>query len=569
MVVTQNIEANFTKRQIGIKNKALSRNTEKLASGYRINRAADDASGLAISEGMRGQVRGLNRSALNTDEGTSFCQIADGAMQEIENIVHRMRELAVQAADDVNTPQDRQMIQYEIEQLVTEVDHITNYTEYNTLKVFSDNALDINGKDYGLSKVLGKNNVYQGQYMDSPVSFTNGGWNNTGTPATIVRYGVSVNGGANQNIYNVVSYMQQEYGVTIQNTSAGNVNAMTLYSADGKSEISLQYNQIKPDGTRLLNTITVNTYDSVLPNPAANLTETRKLTGSCSAMGSTGLGGTQFYGSWVDFDGLGTTYRLSDLEGLGFNTGCTHCSGQKRYNVEFTLQPCNTTNSSGVNYTFTTNKTTSNVFNTLKVNIAGCTSGADIVGRIMSAANSESAFTNHYIQFAYHNSDPSKLYMYDDEAGSRTSMFEPAVRTEGGLQIETGKRLNIQVGSNSDQFVTIDVPYLNASMLGISMVNLTKRESAENAISVCDGAIDILNQERSRMGSMVVRLSHAYDNVKNAGENMQSSESLVRDLDMADEMVKHSANNIILQAAQSMLSQANSSKDGVMALFRE
>ena len=101
------------------------------------------------------------------------------------------------------------------------------------------------------------------------------------------------------------------------------------------------------------------------------------------------------------------------------------------------------------------------------------------------------------------------------------------------------------------------------------MVNLTKRESAENAISVCDGAIDILNQERSRMGSMVVRLSHAYDNVKNAGENMQSSESLVRDLDMADELVKHSANNIILQAAQSMLSQANSSKDGVMALFRE
>ena len=71
------------------------------------------------------------------------------------------------------------------------------------------------------------------------------------------------------------------------------------------------------------------------------------------------------------------------------------------------------------------------------------------------------------------------------------------------------------------------------------------------------------------MGSMVVRLSHAYDNVKNAGENMQSSESLVRDLDMADELVKHSANNIILQAAQSMLSQANSSKDGVMALFLE
>lgn len=115
MVVTHNIEANFTERQIGIKNRALNKNTEKLTSGYRVNRAADDASGLAISEGMRGQVRGLSRSALNTDEGTSYCQIADGAMQEIENIVHRMRELSVQAADDVNTPKDREMIQFEID----------------------------------------------------------------------------------------------------------------------------------------------------------------------------------------------------------------------------------------------------------------------------------------------------------------------------------------------------------------------------------------------------------------------------------------------------------------------
>jgi len=570
MVVTHNIQANFAGRQIGIKNRALNKNTEKLASGYRVNRAADDASGLAVSEGMRGQVRGLTRSALNTEEGTSYCQVADGAMQEIENIVHRIRELSVQAADDVNTPQDRQMIQFEIDSLVTEVDHITNDTEYNTMKVFSDNSLDINGKDYGLSKVLGKSNVYQGKLMDAPVSFTNSGWHNTGRLTSVPSYSVSGSSIPSSKVTDAAAYLQQNYGVTVQNTAANNVRTQTVTSADGKSTILLQYNQVRPDGTRLLNSVSVQTYDKVTTDPTKQLVETRTLKGTAPDAGTTGVGSsTQYYGSWADFTGLGKTYRLSDLEGLGFNTGCTHCSGYSRYNVEFTLQPCATTNAAGVNYTFTSKSGTNNIFNTLKVNISGCTSGTEIVERIMSATNSEPVFYGHFIQFAYNDNEPAKIWMYDDAAGSRTSMFEPAVRTEGGLQIETGHKLNIQAGSNSDQFVTIEAPYLDTSMLGLSMVNLTTQESAGAAISVCDGALDILNKERARMGSMVVRLSHAYDNINNAGENIQSSESLIRDLDVADEMVKHSANNIILQAAQSMLSQANSSKDGVMALIRE
>lgn len=271
MIVSHNVEASFANRQIGIKNKALSKNTEKLSTGYRVNHAADDASGLAISEKLRGQVRGLNRSALNADEGASFCQVADGAMQEIENIIHRFRELSVQAANDVNTLHDRQALQYEVDQLEMEINRITDDTEYNTMKIFTE------------------------------------------------------------------------------------------------------------------------------PN----------------------------------------------------------------------------------------------------------------------------------------------------------------------------RSLEIQAGSNSGQMVTIKQPYLNATVLGMTGVDLTTRETAGDAIVASDGALDILNRERAYMGSMVVRLSHTYDNVKNAEENMQASESLIRDLDMADEMVKHSTNNIVIQAAQSMLSQANSSKDGVLALVRE
>lgn len=186
----------------------------------------------------------------------------------------------------------------------------------------------------------------------------------------------------------------------------------------------------------------------------------------------------------------------------------------------------------------------------------------------MSAANSEVTFTNHFIQMAYNNSDPTKLYLYDDVPGSRASEFEPAVRNKNGLVLEAGRSLGIQVGGNSNQVVVINQPYMNAARLGLTMLDLTTRENAGHSITVCDYALDILNTERAYMGSMVNRFDHAYDNNLNASENLQTSESLIRDLDMADEMVKYSTNQIIQQAAQSMLSQANSSKDGVRALFQ-
>ena len=143
MVIAHNLEASATNRQLGITSKALARSSEKLASGYRINRAADDVAGLGISEEMRAQVRGLNRSLDNVDDAISYCQVADGAMQELEDIIHHMRELSIQAANDTNTSADRQTIQREVTQLVKEIDHITNDTEFNTIKIFGDDNIGI------------------------------------------------------------------------------------------------------------------------------------------------------------------------------------------------------------------------------------------------------------------------------------------------------------------------------------------------------------------------------------------------------------------------------------------
>lgn len=151
------------------------------ASGYRINRSADDAAGLSISEKMRGQIRGLMQRARNTEDGMNFCQVADGAMQELEGIIHRIRELSVQASNDTYIEPDRETIQKEVEHLIGEIDRITDDTEFNTIKVFKKNRvkteyeevtgsklvpigstnIEIDGKNYGLAEVIGTDHVYQ------------------------------------------------------------------------------------------------------------------------------------------------------------------------------------------------------------------------------------------------------------------------------------------------------------------------------------------------------------------------------------------------------------------------
>ena len=139
MVLQHNLTAMFTNKQLGVTTKQQAKSAEKLSTGYRINRAADDAAGLQISENMRRQVRGLNKASKNAEDGISYCQVADGAMGEIDNIVHRVKELCIQGANDTNTDADREAIQREIDALADEIGNITDNTEFNTLDVFGRN----------------------------------------------------------------------------------------------------------------------------------------------------------------------------------------------------------------------------------------------------------------------------------------------------------------------------------------------------------------------------------------------------------------------------------------------
>mgnify|MGYP002649114169 CR=1 FL=1 len=144
MIVQHNMSALNTNRQLGITNRVLSKSTEKLSSGYRVNRAADDAAGLSISEKMRSQIRGLDQASDNAQNGQSLIQTAEGAMNEIHSVLQRMRELTVQASNDTNVSKDRTAIAQEMKQLTKEIDHIASQTEFNTMKLLTGGFKDKN-----------------------------------------------------------------------------------------------------------------------------------------------------------------------------------------------------------------------------------------------------------------------------------------------------------------------------------------------------------------------------------------------------------------------------------------
>lgn len=135
MVVQHNLQAANTNRQLGITTSAQAKSTEKLSSGYKINRAADDAAGLSISEKMRSQIRGLNKASSNAQDGVSLVQTAEGALNETHSILQRMNELATQAANGTNTSVDRSAIRAELDQLTSEINRIQSTTQFNTMNL--------------------------------------------------------------------------------------------------------------------------------------------------------------------------------------------------------------------------------------------------------------------------------------------------------------------------------------------------------------------------------------------------------------------------------------------------
>ena len=606
--VAHNLTAMFTDRQLNISTKEKGKAAEKLNTGFRINKAADDAAGLTISEGMRWQVRGLNKAENNCQDGASFCQVADGAMSELEDILQRMRELSVQAANDTNTPQDRAAIQSEINELVAEVGNITSDTKFNDIDVFGwdrervqfkQNAagewistgekvtIKVEGNNYGLTEIVGKDHIWMGRQLNDPIQFTSDNPQKWQTTGQNLYYNPN---GRNMTSDEVVNTLKKYIGSadTIQFENTNSATQILNDTAKGY-QATIIYDTVNKmtNGTYPVKEIKV---DKGKFDAGNNFTfeENETTIYSCisvddwEAEGRIGYANGKNYGSaWIDFSGLNVDYDVSSLYGQGFNSTCSSC--YRHYSINFTDQEYDNQLSNGMSYKSNGDRNSPR----LEIGIKNCKTGEDLVKAMMEAVNDCPDFGWHYTQYACNDSEPSKFYIFDTrngEANGGISTFEPAMRNEKNQLVVkdtvltdmdnppsrwvySTKEMWIQSGSTENSGFFIDKPKVNPALLGIDKVNVMDYDLASSSITTCDFAIDMLNEERTKMGVQQNRLEIAAGVDASTGENTQAAESRIRDADMAEEMVNYSKHNILEQAGQSLLAQANQSMQGVVTIL--
>ncbi|WP_312198937.1 flagellin [Anaerospora hongkongensis] len=384
MIINHNIAALNTYNRLSANNGATSKSLEKLSSGLRINRAGDDAAGLAISEKMRGQIRGLDQAGRNAQDSISLIQTAEGALTETHSILQRMRELAVQSSNDTNTSIDRDEIQKEVNQLTDEIDRIANTTEFNTQKL-------LNGDKKGLVEAA---------------------------------------------------------------------DAKASLQLNTNADISIDISGTAATGITKGGTITITRVSEVGANSTALVIGDPLNTGATVASDST-----------ITWDGQTITLTGDDFTNL----------------------------KSGESITIS------------------------VKARVLENTDVNDAFT-------------------------------------------------MQIGANSGQTMLLGINSMKAEAIGVRLsgkaLDVTDSKKATAAITQINNAIETVSAERSKLGAYQNRLEHTINNLGTSSENLTAAESRVRDVDMAKEMMNFQKNNILSQAAQAMLAQANQQPQGVLQLLR-
>ena len=462
------MQAANANRMLGITSGAQAKSTEKLSSGYKINRAADDAAGLTISEKMRKQIRGLDKASSNAQDGVSSVQTAEGALTEVHSMLQRMNELAVQSANGTNSSDDRQAIQDEVDQLTTEIDRVAETTKFNEIYLLKgDNSNTKNvymkGHDAGLKGTLtdgAKSATFTMDALQAGDKYTIAGKEYTiGSATTEVTALIDkANADATADTANkTVDVNGKTYTITYN--AAGN----TIADADGTA-------------------ITLDNLKKAVTG------------GSKVTYGNTSL----------------TAMTDADTDGVDDDDSSIITKDVAETKIKAELLTANN------------------------------------IGTVDQAATVEDANT----------------------ANGKTSY----TINKGYATVADTLSFNLHVGADADMTnkITVDIDTMNSANLGIKGINVKDASGTEAtyAIDAIADAVAKVSSQRSALGAVQNRLEHTIDNLDNISENTSSAESRIRDTDMAKEMVNYSKNNILAQAGQSMLAQANQSNQGVLSLLQ-
>lgn len=462
MKIGHNLMAANAIRNANVNSLAAGNSMEKLSSGLAITTAADDAAGLAISEKMKAQVRGLQTAANNAQDGVSLVQTADGALSETTSVLQRMRELATQAANDTNTTQDRAAIQTEVNALVQQLDNIGNTTQFNTKNLLDGNS-----------------------------------------------------------------------GVKID---ANNSNVSNLQgTADTKT------GSIALSGTNTLAAVATKTGAAGVGLIGALATSTTAL----NAAGTIGIGGVNY--SFTTADTVQTVLDKINADSASHGVMATWANG-----AGLTL----TSTSAG---------------SAAKVDITAAGTG------VLLDATNLAVSTTKGTDASFSGASLTNLGGSYEAAGNHVTVtsgnykglsFDISSTASVTINVAQNNSLKLQIGSNAGQNMSISINDMRATALGVAGLNMSSAEGAKTALEAIDKAINTVSTERSKLGAYQNRLESTINNLGTTAENLTSAQSAVTDVDMAAEMAEFSKNNVLSQAAQAMLAQANQQPQQVLQLLR-
>lgn len=594
MKINHNMGAMNSKRNMKINNKASSKSIEKLSSGLRISSAGDDVAGLSISEKMRSQIRGLEQASRNAADGITLIQTAEGALNETNSILQRMRELSVQSINDTNNESDRNAIQKEINSLTSEINRIANNTEYNTKKLLTGGDgkgikainLDFNGTEVTHTK--GNDAVTKGMKVGVDIK---AGLSSNVVPRPDgfnfelkgVALSVSFVHLPNGNVGDI-TYATQNNGVItggqikITNTQDGTLEAKDVEKV-AKATAELFQKQIDSNPTlngefKAYNKGSQIIIEALDSNGTVSNGE-MKITGIASS--KNGL--TVSDANTGNVVGNGATIGKQDIPAKGASTTIDFS------NVAATLDDIKALVDAGMSI----NGQTIQFFDSTDGPYKGKAIGIDIKGvtnaeQLVDAIITQTQNKLHGVELTKDGNNKLVITSTTKGEHSKLEIFN-------GNSYNKDIEISLQVGSNENQSMLVSIGEMTAKGLGLVGVgdgfrtvyevddgegnynvecslDVTTAKNAQNAIGIIDEATKKVSTQRSALGAYQNRLQYVVNNLNYSAENTISSESKIRDIDMALEITKNAKSNVLLQAAQSMMAQANSAPDQIIQLLK-
>ncbi len=495
MVVQHNLTAMNSNRMLGLTSASQAKSTEKLSSGYKINRAADDAAGLSISEKMRKQIRGLTQASSNAQDGISAVQTAEGALNEVQDMLQRMNELAVKAANGTQSVNDRSYIQNEIDQLVTEIDRVSETTKFNETYLLKG--------DQDAAKVATYN--YKNYTSGEAAKVKDAAGNLKITDATTnlsVQFTFTDN--ANQDLQNELAKSIKSQGVNVE------------------------FNSTWAKGGKVTDTFTFNLNGAAAENYKV-----------------------------VVADATGKKFEIQDLEGnkiaevdVAAKTGSSVAQeGDPDKTLKATITAAQATaaktqGEQAAYYDRDGNKISANALSNYFTFAKSGGAAEAVTARV----------------------DAPDVY---DALGNKVKLDKDLIAGQKDLVGALNLTLHVGADATSNNQISVNLDAMSAKGLGVNGLKVDGGDdsNALAAIQTISEAIQKVSTQRSALGAVQNRLEHTINNLDNVVENTTSAESAIRDTDMATEMVKYSNNNILSQAGQAMLAQANQSNQGVLSLL--